>query len=371
MKSSSNVMVGCGTLLAALGISISSPAAGAAPHFAEWPDEANPEMVGRRVAENFLPRKYRCEVMPEKASIGIIYPEVITWYGALRFASEAGDQELSDLLVRKFDPLLKEPGALMINPRAHVDFRVFGAVPLEIDMLVSSPEHRRLGLQFADAQWENPDDDGLTREARFWIDDAYMISLIQVQALRATGKAVYADRAALMLDTYLKRMQQPNGLFHHGEDSPFFWGRGNGWMAAGAAELLRSLPEDHPKRAGIMEGYRKMMAALLGYQSANGMWRQLVDQPDSWPESSGTAMFAFAMAVGVNEGWLDAEIYGPAVRKAWLALTGLLDPQGNLGEVCVGTDKGHSLEYYLERPRVSGDLHGQAPILWTAAELLR
>jgi rhamnogalacturonyl hydrolase YesR len=60
-------------------------------------------------------------------------------------------------------------------------------------------------------------------------------------------------------------------------------------MAAGMAELLRSVPAGHAARPRIMEGYRKMMAALLKYQRPDGMWRQLVDDEASWPETSARA----------------------------------------------------------------------------------
>ena len=53
----------------------------------------------------------------------------------------------------------------------------------------------------------------------------------------------------------------------------YFWGRGDGWFAAGMAEMLRTLPADHPDRPRIMAGYKQMMAALLKYQGADGMWR--------------------------------------------------------------------------------------------------
>jgi rhamnogalacturonyl hydrolase YesR len=82
-------------------------------------------------------------------------------------------------------------------------------------------------------------------------------------------------------------------------------------------------------------------------------------------------MFTFAFVTGVKQGWLDTATYGPAARKAWLALTGYIDAAGNVAEVCVGTGAGHSVQYYLDRPRSRGDLHGQAPILWAASALLR
>jgi rhamnogalacturonyl hydrolase YesR len=142
-------------------------------------------------------------------------------------------------------------------------------------------------------------------------------------------------------------------------------------MAAGAAELLRSLPASHPQHSRILAGYQKMMAALLAHQDTKGLWHQLIDKPGSWPETSGSAMFTFAMVTGVKNGWLDAKIYGPAARKGWLALVGYLDTDGNLREVCVGTNKGDSEQFYNDRPRAVGDLHGQSPMLWTASALLR
>ena len=72
------------------------------------------------------------------------------------------------------------------------------------------------------------------------------------------------------------------------------------------AEMLRTLPADHPDRPRIMAGYKLMMAALLKYQDADGMWRELLDHPEAWPESSSSAMFSFALISGVKHGWLDA-----------------------------------------------------------------
>jgi rhamnogalacturonyl hydrolase YesR len=242
---------------------------------------------------------------------------------------------------------------------------------LEIFLQNQDVRCKDLGLGLADAQWEKTTPDGITAEARYWIDDMYMIPLVQAQAFRATQEVKYLDRAALAMAAYLDKLQEPNGLFHHGTNAPFFWGRGNGWMAAGAAELLRVLPADHPQQPRILAGYRKMMEGLLACQAEDGMWRQLLDQPESWPETSGTAMFAFGMVTGVKSGWLDEKTYGPAARKAWLALVGFLDENANLREVCIGTDKGFDEAFYLNRPRTAGDLHGQAPMLWTASALMR
>lgn len=332
--------------------------------FGAWPAGASPADVGKRVAENFVARPF------ERPNGFIIYPEVCAWYGSLRVADVTKDAALRDRLVAKFEPLFTPDGAKHISPAAHVDFRVFGTVPLEIYQQTKQPRFLEIGRSFADKQWETTTPDGITTEARYWIDDMFMITAVQVQAFRATGESKYLDRAALAMAAYLEKLQQPNGLFFHAPDSQFYWSRGNGWMAAGATLLLRSLPSDHPKRPAILAGYQKMMASLLKYQGEDGLWRQLLDHPEAWPETSGTGMFAFAFVTGVKQGWLDRATYGPAARQAWLGLVKYIDASANVSNVCAGTNKGTSVEYYLNRPKNVGDLHGQAPVLWTAAALL-
>jgi rhamnogalacturonyl hydrolase YesR len=348
-----------------------------AESFAHWPAGTAPAEVGKRVAENFDAHKFEFESGKRQF---VIYPEVIGWYGSLTVAQLTGDTNLQARLVRKFDFFRTPEGAARISTNAHVDFRVFGAVPLELFLQTQQTNLLALGKNLADAQWQNPTPDGVTAEARYWVDDIYMISAVQVQAFRATHDAKYLDRAAVTVATYLDKLQQANGLFFHAADSPFFWARGNGWYAAGMTELLRELPVNHTKRARIMAGYKTMMASLLKFQSEEGRWRQLLDKPESWLESSGTGMFAFALVTGVKQGWLDEKTYGPAARKAWLALVKNLDADANVTDVCVGTNKGFQevgadldtqLKFYLARGRKTGDLHGQAPILWTASALLR
>jgi unsaturated rhamnogalacturonyl hydrolase len=339
--------------------------------FKNWPTGASPQVIGKRVAENFIIRTFRAQSDPGRAGNGIIYPEVCTWYGALTVAQLTHDKDLQERLIQKLDRLMTPPDSTMISQSPHVDFRVFGTVPLEVYIQTKEQKYLDLGKGFADRQWEDPTADGITREARYWIDDMYMITAVQVQAFRATGDAKYIDRAALAMAAYLDKLQQPNGLFYHALDTPFYWGRGNGWVAAGMAELLRSLPKNHPKRARIMKGFRKMMAALLRFQGEDGLWRQLIDRPEAWPETSSTGMFTFAMVTGVKGGWLDRSTYGKAARAGWLGLVKHLDKDGNIANVCAGTNKLNDLNYYLNRPRNLGDLHGQAPILWSASALLR
>ena len=333
-------------------------------YFGSWPPGDSPQEVGKHVAERFV-------TSPHQGST-VFYGEVGTWYGALTFAHLTSDKELQEKLIKRFDPLL--PGGSetnLIGARRHVDDEIFGAVPLEIAILTKEPKYLSYGKAFADRQWEDPLADGLSAETRYWIDDMYMLTILQLQAYRATGEKKYLDRAATEMAAYLDKLQQPNGLFYHAPDVPFFWGRGDGWVAAGMAEMLRDLPADHPQRSRILKGYRSMMAALLSYQGKDGMWRQLIDHDEAWPESSSSGMFTFAMITGVKSGWLDPHTYGPAARKAWIAVAGYIDQNSDVTSVCEGTNKKNDLDYYLQRKRRTGDYHGQAPILWAASALLR
>ena len=345
-------------------------------YFRNWPAGTSPQEIGKRVAENFVARKLEVE---QGKRPYVIYPEVCAWYGALTVSQLTNDRDLKMRLIQKFDPLLTDR-AKQISPEPHVDYRVFGVVPLEIYLQTKQQTYLDLGKGLAEKQWEKTTPDGITSEARYWIDDMYMITAVQVQAYRATHDARYLDRAAATMAAYLDKLQQPNGLFFHAADSPFYWGRGNGWVAAGMAELLRSLPKNHPRRARILDGYKKMMASLLKYQGEDGLWRQLIDHPEAWAETSSTGMFSFAMVTGVKDGWLPSKTYGPAARKAWLGLVKHIDGEANVQDVCVGTNKANlevgsnldtQLKYYLARQRHSGDLHGQAPVLWSATALIR
>ena len=333
--------------------------------FQNWPAKANPKAVGELVSENLLKRP-----IYYNADGYIVYPEVCMGFGALRFAAAADDKVLLKKLIDRYAFINTPEASKVISGSNHVDFHMFGALPLEIYLLNGDRTYLALGLDMADDQWKDPLPDGTARESRYWVDDCFMVGILQIQAYRATHDPKYADRAATELAAYLDKLQQPNGLFFHADVSHHYWGRGNGWFAVALAEVLSSLPPNHPKFARLMNGYTRMMAALELYQSPSGLWRQLVDDPQAWDESSSTGMFTYALIVGVRLGWLDAKEYGPVARRGWIGLCSQINPDGKVREVCIGTNQKDDKQYYLDRPRVAGDPHGQAPILWCAWALL-
>ena len=348
----------------------------------KFPKGSTPLEVGNRIANKFIvtPHTRFGNPRAEKAPNYITYPDVCAWLGALWFGKVTKNEPLLDKLKDRFEPLFSTEQKML--PRMnHVDHNVVGAVPLELYIQKKGDQrYYDLGMRYADTQWEAPvdatpeqkayADKGYSWQTRIWIDDMFMITILQAQAYHTTGKREYMDRAVKEMVVYLAELQRPNGLFYHAPDVPYFWARGNGWMAVGMAELLLSTPEDNPNHARILEGYRLMMKSLKDYQDKSGMWNQLIDKADCWPETSGSAMFTYAMIMGVKKGWLDAEEYGPIARKAWIALVPYINKDGDVEEVCVGTGKKNDLQYYYDRPRIIGDYHGQAPMLWCTYALL-
>ena len=346
--------------------------------FKDWPLGTEPAAIGLFVANHYVAGPFYNFGNPGQPQ-SITYPEVCTWYGAIQFAKASGNKELAEKLAQRYEPLLAQSQSLV--PRAdHVDHSVFGAVPLDLYLQTNQSKYLEVGKAFADQQWQLPDNPqpnqqeyqskGLSWQTRMWIDDMYMITLLQVEAFRATGNKEYLDRAAREMVVYLEAMQQPEGLFFHAPDAPFLWGRGNGWVAAGMTELLSVLPSSHADRTKILDSYKKMMAALKKLQDKNYMWHQLLDDPNSFAETSCTGMFTYAMIVGVKKGWLDEKEYGLVAKNAWTTLVKYINESGDVKDVCEGTNKKNDQQYYLNRNRVTGDLHGQAPVLWAAAALL-
>ena len=334
--------------------------------FRDWPAGASPREVGKRVAERFV-----STVKLSKTAATLSGNLHLVWRVDL-LRSLSGDSDLSLRLTQLFDEEFTPDLMEFALQKQHVDFSVSGAVPLQI--YIASKESRYLasGITFADHQWESPTPDGLSRETRYWIDDMFMITILQVQAYRATGDSKYIDRAATEMTAYLDKLQQPNGLFYHAPDAPFFWGRGNGWVAAGMAELLRSLPAAHPQRARIMAGIpdHDEIAVCLARRGRNvaaatRSSRSLAGEFEHWNVH-------IRDDHGCEERMARPQDLRPRPRAKDGSRWSLIWTRaGDIRNVCEGTGRKNDLNYYLQRARNTGDLHGQAPILWCASALLR
>ena len=319
--------------------------------------QISPEEIGNRISENIVNRKF-----------GWRYQKVCTYYGALNFAEATGNKDIANQVIQGYSPYLQGKKK---SHSGHVDYNVFGIWPFEIYRQTGVEKYLAIPKKLADDEFKNPREDSLTNLTRFWVDDMYMVGSLQVQAYKSTKDKVYLERAALQLKVYCEKLQRPNGLFYHRDDAPFYWGRGNGWAAAALTEILLVLPETHEYYKPLLGAYQKMMTTLIDFQGSDGMWHQLLDDPESYPESSCTGMFLFALASGVDHGWLPAEKYTVNVEKAWNALAGYVNEKGETENVCVGTNAKDNKKHYLTRPKKTGNFHGQAAVLWAATAMVR
>jgi rhamnogalacturonyl hydrolase YesR len=202
-------------------------------------------------------------------------------------------------------------------------------------------------------------------------DSVFMGTAIVAQAGSLTGERKYFD----MADRHLRFMEsldrRPDGLYRHQPATDAAWGRGNAFAALGLALTLSELPRDTEGYAHALHSYRDLMAALLPFQTRDGLWRNVVDHPGAYAEFSATAMIGFAMLRGLENGWLEGRDYERAVDGAWLAVKSRTSSTGVFIDVCESTARMTSLEEYLKRVAIYGeDARGGAMALLFATELM-
>lgn len=210
-----------------------------------------------------------------------------------------------------------------------------------------------------------------------WLDDLYMSvpGLAQMGAL--TSQRRYFDDAVRQVQQFSQRMfVADKGLYMHawaeGMDPhpAFYWGRANGWAVMATVELLEVLPADHPGRPAILAQLRAHVAGLARVQSGVGLWHQLLDRPDSYLETSASAMYTFAIARAINRGWIDRRTYAPVAMLGWNGVTAKVNDGGGIEDVCVGTGVAFDAAFYYFRPRHVRAAHGYGPVLLAGAEII-
>jgi rhamnogalacturonyl hydrolase YesR len=213
------------------------------------------------------------------------------------------------------------------------------------------------------------------RYMTLWADDLYMSVPFLVRMGRLTGESRYYDDAVHQVTRfYSLLMDQETGVCHHawfsdsGTRSPGRWGRANGWMMMATVELLDRLPETHRGRDTVLTLFRQHVRGIAALQDTTGLWHQLVDQPDSYLETSSSAMFCYAMAKGIQRGWLSAEYRRHALR-AWGGASTRIRPDGLVEGICRGTEVGFDLEFYRLRPTPLNDPRGLGAVLLAGSHI--
>ena len=177
-----------------------------------------------------------------------------------------------------------------------------------------------------------------------------------------------AGKMDLAIEHFLalqKLCLRTDGLWRHSPLCDAAWGRGNAFPLLGLALTL----EVDPRNSTLLPAYRQLAATLARHQTAEGLWRQVVDHPTAYEEFSATAMIGSALRKGVRHQWLERSIYQPVIDKAHEALKARTKPNGELTDVCESTGKQTTLEAYLTRKAIRGiDPRGGAMALYFATE---
>ncbi len=182
----------------------------------------------------------------------------------------------------------------------------------------------------------------------WWDDGLYMVMPVMTKLYKITGNPLYLEKLheywkyadELMYDNEA-RLYYRDGKYIYPKHKTVngkkdFWARGDGWVLAAFAKVLKDLPETDKYREEYIERYRTLTKAVADCQQPGGYWtRSLLDPEHApGPETSGTAFFTYGLLWGMNNGYLDRVTYQPIVEKAWNYLaTVALRPDGTVGYV--------------------------------------
>lgn len=210
-----------------------------------------------------------------------------------------------------------------------------------------------------------------------WADDLFMSIPFLGRMAIYSGNDAYMDDAVNQIINFNKRLYNSNnGLFYHtwckeiNQYGVAYWGRANGWVAMAQAQLISLLPENHPKRQELIDYLFRQIVGASRYQSAEGLWHQLLDKTDSFLESSSTSMFVYAIAKAVNEGWID-DMYSSIAISGWEALKKCISVEGELDKVSLGFNIKQDLPFYYTRPIEEGGAHGLGAFLLAGIEVYK
>jgi unsaturated rhamnogalacturonyl hydrolase len=235
---------------------------------------------------------------------------------------------------------------------------------------------------------------------QMWLDGIYMAGpFLAEYACRFDEPATFDDIVHQILLIEGRTRDDETGLLYHAWDeskqqrwcdpitgrSKYFWGRAVGWYVMAIVDVLDFLPREHAHRQDLIAILDQMAAALVKVQDeATGLWYQILDLPErdgNYLEASASAMFVYAFAKAVREGYL-AQDYLLSARRGYHGLLQNLikiDSQGllTLEKVCGGAGLGGepyrdgSFEYYVTEKIIPNDPKGVGPFILAALEMER
>jgi unsaturated rhamnogalacturonyl hydrolase len=232
---------------------------------------------------------------------------------------------------------------------------------------------------------------------QMWLDGLYMGTPFYARYTVEFDGGKDLNDIALQFEQVQKHtIDKKTGLLFHAWDeskqmpwanketgaSPNFWSRSIGWYMMALVDDLDYFPKDHPKRKELIQYLNEISEAVAKFQDASGLWYQVTDagsKQGNYLEASGSAMFIYAFAKGVNKGYLPSK-YKKLADKGFDGLTQKLitvDPDGeiHITQVCASAGLGGnpyrdgSYEYYINEKIKIDNSHGLGPFLLAALEL--
>lgn len=326
----------------------------------------------------------------------------VAYSGMMLVAEASGDNKYSDYVKKRFSllaewvPLVKkgvDAGSLRgnylfrqtIDPHALDDAGALCAAMIKATRAGLNNELRPMIDNFINfiSKKEFRLSDGTLARNRpqkntLWLDDLYMSIPALAQMGKLTGEKKYFDDAVKQVQQFSQRMfNKELGIYMHGwvqDMNPhpaFYWARANGWAFMAMTELLDVLPETHAGRKMVLDQFKAHAKGLAAFQSGSGFWHQLLNRPDSYLETSATAIYAYCMAHACNKGWLDPVAYAPMAMLAWNAVTTKVNDKGQVEGTCVGTGMAFDPAFYYYRPVNVFAAHGYGPVLLAGGEMLK
>ena len=210
-----------------------------------------------------------------------------------------------------------------------------------------------------------------------WCDALFMAPPVYARMYRITGEEKYLNfMNEEYKATYDFLFDKEEHLFYRDHryftqreknGKKVFWGRGNGWVIGGLAEILREIPVGHKSRPFYENLFKEMAACIAGLQQSDGFWRASMLDPKSYPspETSCSGFFVYGLAYGVNEGLLPQDKYLPIVEKGWKALCSAVEKDGKLGYVQPVGDDPQKVNRNLT------EVYGPGAFLMAGAEIFK
>ncbi len=144
------------------------------------------------------------------------------------------------------------------------------------------------------------------------------------------------------------------------------WGRGMGWMILVNTELLKNKT---PNFDAILKNYKASCEALLKVQNENGSFNQILTDKTTYLETSATAMFIYAFAEGVNNGWLPKTQYEAAILRGWSYLKSQIQEDGKVKNIVRGTPILPTADAYNKQKANTNDPRGLGALLWVCTAM--